>query len=52
MRSIDPPYPSLSLVLSQQSYPFRLPAYGRYHPYPRVRTPRELDLEDPSMVSL
>jgi hypothetical protein len=56
MNAPEPTYASFPLVLSQKSYPFRLPAYrashlGRYHPYPRSRSSRALDYDDPLMVS-
>ena len=56
MNAPEPTYASFPLVLSQKSYPFRLPAYRashlrRYHPYPRSRSSRALDLDDPLTVS-
>lgn len=50
------PYPSFTLVLTKDSYPFRLPAYrvshlGRYHPYPRSSSLRFLNSEEPQTVS-
>ena len=51
------PYPSFTLVLSQDLSSTRLPAsrfahLGYYRPYSWSRMSRTLDLDDPLMVSL
>ncbi|KIM81463.1 hypothetical protein PILCRDRAFT_502086 [Piloderma croceum F 1598] len=51
------PNPSVSLILSRESYPFRLPAYKesylrRYHPYARSMSSRVVEFDNPLEVTI
>ncbi|KIM91671.1 hypothetical protein PILCRDRAFT_803 [Piloderma croceum F 1598] len=51
------PNPSVSLILSRESYPFRLPAYResylrRYHPYARSISSHVVEFDNPLEVTI
>jgi len=57
MRALERPYPSFTLVLSQNIFSTRIPAYmsahlGRYQQYPWSQMPNALNSNSPHMLDV